>query len=270
MSQRVTLEIKDYVAEVRLNRPDKLNAIDMDMVLSLIRVGEEVSAHEKVRAVVLAGEGRAFCAGLDFDLFRQMSKEKAFPDDPNSPSGGGQADSSSPNIYQRCAYIWQDVPVPVIAAIHGFAFGGGLQIALGADIRYMASDAKISIMEIKWGLVPDMSGTQTMRHLVRLDVIKELSFTGRTVEGPEAVNLGFATYLSDNPFEDAMKTAQVIARQSPDAIRSAKKLFNAAVLGTVEEGFQNEFATQASLIGQPNQIEAVMSNVEKRPPRFKP
>jgi enoyl-CoA hydratase/carnithine racemase len=153
--------------------------------------------------------------------------------------------------------------------VHGVAFGGGLQIALGADIRYIAKDARISIMEMKWGIIPDMSGTQTMRNLVRLDVMKELTFTGRIVEGPEAVKLGFATYLSENPLKDALDTANRIAAMNPDAIRAAKKLLNTTVRGPVDEGLNLEFELQASLIGQPNQIEAVMANLEKRPPKFK-
>jgi enoyl-CoA hydratase/carnithine racemase len=158
--------------------------------------------------------------------------------------------------------------VPVIAAIHGFAYGGGLQIALGADYRFIAPDTKMSVMEVNWGLIPDMSGTQTLRYVLRLDVLKELTFTGRTVEGPEAVELGLATRLSDDPFRDAMTAAREIAARSPTAIRAAKQLLNGAVRVDLEEGLRREAEIQASLIGRPNQVEAVMAKMEKRAPQF--
>jgi enoyl-CoA hydratase/carnithine racemase len=161
------------------------------------------------------------------------------------------------------------VPVPVIAAIHGVAFGGGLQIALGADIRYATPDAQLSIMEIRWGLVPDMSGTQTLRHLVRLDVAKELTFTGRIVSGTEAEQLGLVTRVAAAPRDAALATARDIAVRSPDAIRSAKQLLNAADLVSLEEGLRLEEKLQRALLGSPNQMEAVMANVEKRPPAFR-
>ena len=203
MSDRVSVHLEDHVADVRLARPEKLNALDAAMFQALVETGRKLAAEPQVRAVVLSGEGRAFCAGLDFTSFMGMA-------------GGGAAsgapgrsllhhDGSSPaNYAQLAAWVWQELPVPVIAAIHGVAYGGGLQIALGADVRFVAPDAKLSVMEIKWGLVPDMSGTQTLRHLVRLDVAKELTFTGRIVSGTEAVALGLATRASDAPREAAL------------------------------------------------------------------
>jgi enoyl-CoA hydratase/carnithine racemase len=161
------------------------------------------------------------------------------------------------------------LPVPVIAAVHGVAFGGGLQIALGADVRYVTADAKLSVMEIKWGLIPDMTGTQTLRRLLRLDVAKELTFSGRIVSGQEAVDLGLATHVSDKPLDDAMALAREIAQKSPNAIRAAKKLLNESGLVTLEDGLRLEEQLQLGLIGSPNQIEAVRANVEKRSPRFK-
>jgi enoyl-CoA hydratase/carnithine racemase len=268
MSDRVRIEIQGGVADVRLNRPDKMNALDTAMFEGLVDAGLSLARERSLRAVVLSGEGRAFCAGLDFTSFAGMA---------SGPRDGGERprrqlfdrdDESPANFAQRAAWIWTELPVPVIAAVHGVAYGGGLQIALGADIRFVAPDARLSVMEIKWGLVPDMSGTQTLRHLVRLDVLKELTFTGRVVSGSEAVELGLATHLSDTPREAAQALAQEIAAKSPSAIRAAKRLLSNAVVGGVPEGLRLEQQLQGGLIGRPNQIEAVRANMEKRDPRF--
>ncbi len=269
MSDRVTIQIDDGVADVRLSRPDKLNALDAAMISGLADAGTRIGADPAVRAVVLSGEGRAFCAGLDFASFLELAAG------PQADAGGRViADLLAPlpdspaNFAQRAAFVWQEVPVPVIAAIHGVAYGGGLQIALGADIRFIAPDARMSIMEVNWGLVPDMSGTQTLRHHLRLDVLKELTFTGRVVDGAEAVALGLATHLSESPLEDARALARGIAARSPDAVRAAKRLLNASVVTTTEDGLRLEAEIQRPLMGRPNQVEAVMANMEKRPPRF--
>jgi len=259
MTARVSIEIDGGVADVRLNRPEKRNALDAAMFAALIDAGKRVSADKSVRAVVLSGEGLGFSAGLDFKSFLEGS-------------GGNllaREDGSLANRAQRAAFVWQEVPVPVIAAIHGVAFGGGLQIALGADIRYATPDAQLSVMEIRWGLVPDMSGTQTLRHLVRLDVAKELTFTGRIVSGTEAEQLGLVTRIVAAPREAALATAREIAGRSPHAIRSAKQLLNAADLVSLEEGLLLEEKLQRALLGSPNQIEAVMANMEKRSPVFR-
>ncbi len=263
MSDRVTVKIDAGVADVRLNRADKMNAIDAAMFEALTATGEALSQDKSVRAVVLSGEGRAFCAGLDFMSFMGMGNKDRPSAELIGDSGGKVG-----NRAQRAAYVWQEVPVPVIAAIHGAAFGGGLQIALGADIRLVRPDAQLSVMEIKWGLVPDMSGTQTLRHLVRLDVAKELTFTGRIVSGTEAVSLGLATRVSDQPLQDALSMAREIAGKSPDAIRSDKKLLNASDLVDVGAGLKLEETLQLGLIGTPNQLEAVAANMQKRAPQF--
>jgi enoyl-CoA hydratase/carnithine racemase len=269
MSDRVTIQISDGVADVRLNRPDKVNALDHAMFVALTEAGLRIADDTTVRAVVLSGEGRGFCAGLDFASFLELASG-------TDGEAAGQAinelmapqDDSPANFAQRCAWVWQELPVPVIAAVHGVAFGGGLQIAAAADIRYVAPDAKLSVMEIRWGLIPDMSGTQTLRHLLRLDVLKELTFTGRIVDGTEAATLGLATHLSDTPREDALVAARDIAGRSPDAIRAAKRLLNQIVVGSTEQGLRLEAEIQATIMGRPNQVEAVMANVEKREPRF--
>src|SRR5690349_7957744 len=201
MTDRVTVRLEEGVADVRLNRPEKRNALDSEMFHALIEAGKRLCQDRTVRAVVLSGEGLGFSAGLDFKSFLGQ--------------GGGTLlapeEGSLANRAQRAAFVWQEVPVPVIAAIHGVAFGGGLQIALAADIRYATADAQLSVMEIKWGLVPDMSGTQTLRHLVRLDVAKELTFTGRIVSGTEAERLGLVTRVVDSPREAALEAARDIA-----------------------------------------------------------
>lgn len=264
MSDRVTVNVSDGVADVRMNRPDKMNALDQAMFEGLIEVGARLAADSAVRSVVLSGEGRAFCAGLDFMSFMAMSGGK--------PNGGGllgRPQGSPANRAQSAAYVWMNLPVPVIAAVHGVAFGGGLQIALGADVRFVAPDARLSVMEIKWGLIPDMTGTQTLRRLVRLDVAKELTFTGRIVSGEEAVALGLATHVSDKPLEDATTMAREIAQKSPDAIRAGKTLLNDSGLVSLEDGLRLEERLQRGLIGSPNQLEAVQANMDKRLPQFK-
>jgi len=267
MSQRISVSIDEGVADVRLNRPDKLNALDQAMFDGLIETSAELASNRDLRAVVLSGEGRAFCAGLDFAGFAAMASQDGNGQEitsvllrrtPDSPANGAQ----------RAAFVWTELPVPVIAAVHGVAFGGGFQIAMGADIRFVAPDARLSVMEIKWGLIPDMTGSQTLRRLVRLDVAKELTFTGKIVTGEEALELGLATHLSGTPREDALALAREIASRSPDAVRAAKQLLNAAGLVSLEEGLRLEEKLQTGLIGTPNQVEAVRANVEKREPKF--
>jgi enoyl-CoA hydratase/carnithine racemase len=265
MSKRVIYTLEDGVADVRLNRPEKMNAIDPDMREALIEKAKELALNKSVRVVILSGEGKAFCAGLDFTRFQAMAE--------SNPEGGRrmilEGDPDNPaNPGQQAALAWQVLPVPIIAAVHGVAYGGGLQIALGADIRIVAPEARLSVMEIKWGLVPDMGGTQLLRHLVRLDVLKELTFTGRIVSGTEAVDLGLATRVSKNPLEEARRLAREIASKSPDAIRAGKKLLNASRLVSLEEGLKLEVGLQRAIISQPNQVEAVQSSLEKRIPKF--
>jgi enoyl-CoA hydratase/carnithine racemase len=266
MSDRVVVSVEKGVADVRLNRPEKLNALDAPMFEALVATGRSLAEDRSVRAVVLSGEGRAFCAGLDFGSFQAMAGS-------GERNRGARTllsrDAGSPaNFAQSAAWVWRDLPVPVIAALHGATFGGGLQIALAADLRLAAPDAQLSVMEVRWGLVPDMSGTQTLRHLVRLDVAKELTFTGRVVSGTEAAALGLATRACDDPRAEALRIAREIAEKSPDAVRAAKRLLNQSGVVAIEEGLALEEKLQLGLIGRPNQIEAVRANLEKRAPRF--
>ncbi len=261
MSERAQVTIDNAVATVRLSRPDKLNALDAAMFEGMIRAGEQIMADKSVRAVVLHGEGRAFSAGLDFASFMGN------PDLMQKLLARGE--KSPANVAQRIAWIWQEVQVPVIAAVHGVAFGGGLQIALGADIRYVSPDAQLSVLEIKWGLIPDMSITQTLTRLVPLDVAKELTFTGRIISGAEAVELGLATKVSQDPLADALETAKLIATKSPHAIRAGKTLLNEALTMSRADALKLETALQVGLLGSPNQMEAVQANMMKRDPDFK-
>jgi enoyl-CoA hydratase/carnithine racemase len=265
MADLVTIDIDNGVADVRLNRADKYNALSPDMFQAIIEAGESLAENRQVRAFVLSGNGKGFCAGLDMGNFQGMASGE------RRGSGSAtllQRDERPENHAQRPAYIWKRLPVPVIAAIHGAAFGGGCQIALGADIRFAAPTAKISVMEIKWGLVPDMSLTQTLRTLVPLDVAKELTFTGRILSGTEAKELGLVTHVTDDPLAAALALAREIAGKSPDAIRAGKKLLEESWHADERTGLELESTLQHQLIGSPNQVEAVKANFENRAPDF--
>lgn len=265
MSDLVTINISaSGVADVRLNRPEKYNALSPEMFDAISEAGEALIDDNSVRAVVLSGNGRGFCAGLDFSGFRGMAGETE-----REPVARRAPPSDRPeNSAQRPGMVWKDVPVPVIAAIHGVAFGGGFQIAMGADIRIAAPDARFSVMEIKWGLIPDCSISQTLRDLVRLDIAKELTFTGRIFQGAEAAELGIVTRVSDSPLEDAMEMAELIATKSPQAIRLGKQLFETSWRDERASGLKLEAKLQGQLIGSSNQVEAVKANFEDRPPQF--
>jgi len=266
MSERISVKIEAGVADVRLTRADKMNALDDAMFEALLATGERLTKDKSVRVVVLSGEGRAFCAGLDMSNFGKM----AAPKGEAKTSGGavpGRLEQRTHGIANRpqyAAWLWRELPVPVIAAVHGVAYGGGFQVMLGADIRYVAPDTKLSIMEIKWGLVPDMAGTQIMRHLAREDIVRELTYTGRVFSGEEAGQYGFATRVTATPLDDALATAREIAGKSPSAIRAAKRLLNKAVSVDEAAGLIVESVEQEKLIGSPDQVEAIMSNLEKR------
>jgi enoyl-CoA hydratase/carnithine racemase len=262
--ERVTIEIADGVAEVKLNRPDKLNALDPKMFEAIIAAGERVSRTAGLRAVVLAGAGKGFCAGLDKASFEAMAC-----------GGAGQKfgdivarTHGIANAWQHAVYVWRMLPVPVIAAIQGVALGAGFQIALGTDIRYVAADARLAILEIKWGLIPDMTGVALMRQLARSDVIRELAMTGRIFSGADALTYGFATSLHADPLAAARSTAKEIAARNPDAVQAIKRLMNFASDADAPAILLAESKEQAALLGSPNQIEAVRAGMEGRPGRF--
>jgi enoyl-CoA hydratase/carnithine racemase len=264
VTERVTVEITDGVADVRLARPEKRNALDPAMFAGLIAAGERLRSEAGLRAVVLSGEGLDFCAGLDFGSFQAMRDGERLSALAEVPPGEGPARAAG----QRAAFVWAQLPVPVIAAVTGNALGGGLQLALGADIRIVTPDARMSVMEIRWGLIPDMTGSQLLPELVGRDVAKELTFTGRMVSGTEAVALGLATRVDPDPRSAALDLARSIAARNPHAIRAAKRLLDLAGRVDLETGFAAEQTEIGALIGSPNQVEAVSAEFGKRPPKF--
>lgn len=267
MEERVSISISEGVADVRLVRADKMNALDQAMFEALVAATERLSKEKGVRVVVLSGEGRAFCAGLDMGRFAAM-KEKGG----NGIPGGENRDLTKrthgqANFPQQAVWGWRQLPVPVIAAVHGVAFGGGFQLSLGADMRFLAPDARMSVMEIKWGLVPDMAGTPILASLVRDDILRDLTYTGRIFSAQEAMTYGLATRICDDPRASALEVARDIAGKSPDAIRAAKRLLNNL---SVDPGpaLLAESVEQQKLIGSANQTEAVRSNLEKRAAKY--
>jgi len=265
MEDRIRVEIVDGVADVRLVRTDKMNALDDAMFTALVETGERMKAAKDVRVVVLSGEGRAFCAGLDMGNFQKMASGErrgggGLVDVPRTPGGSNRA--------QHAVMVWREIPVPVIAAVHGVAFGGGFQLCLGADIRYVAPDVRLAVLEIKWGLVPDMAGIALLRTLVRDDVARELTYTGRIFNGEEALALGLATRVCADPRADALALAREIAGKNPHAIRAGKRLLNLASDADQGAILLAESKEQGALIGSPNQVEAVLANAQKRAPSF--
>ena len=273
MNDRVSISITDGVADVRMVRADKRNALDGAMFSALAEAGEQLKSEVGVRAVVLSGEGSSFCAGLDFSSFQSMAggARPAAADNAAGEGGGdgggnpgAMKDGRITHLGQQVAWVWQEIPAPVIAAVHGHALGGGIQIALGADIRIVHPDTQLSVREVHWGLVPDMTGTLMLSQLVRADIAKELVFTARVFDGREAHAIGLATKLSDTPYEDALAMAHDIAGRSPDAVKGAKALINGLLHEKAAQQFAEERRVIGSLIGRPNQVEAVMANFEKR------
>lgn len=264
MEERVKITIEHGVADVRLNRADKMNALDADMFTAIAEAGVRLKRDQNLRAVVLSGEGRAFCAGLDVERMAAVANgDNLLPFPQLDQRTHGVA-----NFVQHIVWLWRELPVPVIAAVHGIALGGGFQLSLGADLRYVAPGTRLGIIEAKWGLVPDMAGTQLMRHLARDDVVRELTYTARIFSAEEAIAYGFATRLEADPRAAALATAHEIAALSPHAIRAAKRLLNQAVSCGVEEGLSTETTEQKALLGSANQMEAVRANLEKRVPNW--
>jgi enoyl-CoA hydratase/carnithine racemase len=261
---RVTVTLTGAVADVRLNRPDKRNALDPAMFEALVAAGERLKSQPGLRAVVLSGAGPDFCAGLDFASFQAMRAGERLSATAQLPPSNGPAKATG----QRAAYVWAEVPVPVIAALRGNALGGGLQIALGADIRIVTPDARLSVLEVAWGLIPDMTGTQLLPELVGRDVAKELTYTARIISGEEAVRIGLATRTDPDPLTAALAMAKEIAGRSPHAIRASKRLLNLAGRTDLASGFAAEQEEIRALIGSPNQVEAVTARFEKRDPSF--
>jgi enoyl-CoA hydratase/carnithine racemase len=259
-AERVRVEFADHVATVTLARPEKHNALDRRMFDAIVAAAEHVARQPGVRAVLLHGEGPSFCSGLD--VSSGFSSEDGIADPDQALL------DDVPNRFQRVAYDWVRLPVPVIAAVHGNCLGGGLQIALGADVRIATPDARLSVMEVTWGLIPDMSISQTLPRLVGIDVAKELTFTGRVFSGEEALGLGIVTRLATDPLAGARELAGQIAERSPDAVRGAKRLLDESWNGPPDKGLALEAEIQRRLIGSPNQIAAVTAGLQRQPARF--
>ena len=260
VSDRVAVEVTSHVAEVRLARPDKHNALDFAMFEGIGEAIDAIAADPSVRAVVLHGEGKSFCSGLDLASFaaEQRPVDEMF----------GRRAGEDANVAQRVSYGWQTLPVPVICAVHGNCLGGGAQIALGADVRIVAPDAKVSIREVHWGLIPDMGITRSLPRLVRFDVAKELVLTARILDGAEAVRIGLGTRLSDDPLADARELAAEIASRSPDATRRAKALLERGWTATPAESLALEESLQRELLGSANQMKAVGAGFTGEPADF--
>lgn len=261
--ERLAITIEDGIAEVALNRPDKVNAMDEAMFAALSAAGDEMASLIGLRAVILYGQGKGFCAGIDTSLFQVFAgRIDALRTEMQAPPDGRNA-----NRFQHPCTVWADLPVPVIAALHGPVYGAGMQLALGADMRLCAPDARLSIMEAKWGLIPDMGLTRLLPGLMRADQALELMLTARVLHAPEAAGLGLVTRLAEDPLAEARALARAIAGRNPDAVRGAKALMRAAWPGD-DSHLALEARLQAAIMGSPNQIEAVMAEMQNRPPRF--
>lgn len=265
MNDLVKISINNNgVADVRLNRADKYNALNSNMFIAITEAGEALKINKNVRVIVLSGEGKGFCAGLD--MMSMMSE-------PGGPAGENGArfhpkKNDIANFFQKPAYVWSEQKVPVIAALHGSAYGGGFQIAMGADIRIARHDTKLSIMEIKWGLIPDMSAFATLPNIVSMAVAKDLTYTGRIVEAEEALRLGLINQKVDDHLAHAFELAELIASKSPDAIQMDKHLIERAWKLSPQEAMKLEAELQQKIIGKPNQMEAVMANMQNRTPKY--
>lgn len=266
MNDLVKISINEKgIADVRLNRADKYNALNSAMFTALAEAGEQLKTNKNIRVIVLSGEGKGFCAGLD--MMSMMSE-------PNGPAGqNGERfipkQNELANFFQKPAYVWSEQNVPVIAALHGSAYGGGFQIAMGADIRIARHDTTLSIMEIKWGLIPDMSAFATLPNIVSMAVAKELTYTGRIVEAEEALRLGLINQKVDDHLASAFELAELIASKSPDAVQMGKRLIENAWHLPPKEAMAMEAELQKQIIGKPNQMEAAMANLQKRTPIYK-
>ena len=260
---RVSVTYENHIAHVRLTRADKMNAVDQDMITAVIAAGNEVAASD-ARAVIVSGEGKAFCAGIDISgLSGMIGKDPAELLMPRTHGDG------TTNQWQEFAMVWARMDIPVIAAVHGVCFGAGIQLALGADIRIASPDAKFAVMEMKWGIVPDMGGMVLLPRLVRSDVLRRLTYTAEPVGAEQAERWGLVTEISDDPLATAQALAETIAGKSPSAIRAAKRLIGVAETQDAVAVLDAESREQVDLMGKPHQMEVVAAAFAKRPAVFK-
>ena len=259
---RVTLAIEGHIATVSLNRPDKYNGLDLEMMRGLVACAKTIKKNRDVRVVILRGEGKAFCAGLDFATVTKTPLKMllAFT----------KFGVKKTNLFQQACWAWRELPVPVIAVLHGYCYGGGLQLALAADFRIATPDCELSVMESKWGLIPDMTGTVPLRELVPMDVAKELAMTGRRFDAVEAKTLHLVTQVAEQPEQAARALADAILTRSPDAVSATKALFHSTRHAAEDQAFDRESSLQFKLLRGRNQGEAMAANLKKREPRFRP
>jgi enoyl-CoA hydratase/carnithine racemase len=275
VNDRISIEVDSGVADVRMDRGDKMNAMDGKMFAALVEAADELAANTAVRAVVLSGNGPSFCAGLDFSGFQAMAGGAGGDEENSTGSIGtdsiGEVETDRRHVThraQQAVWGWHELPMPVIASVHGVAFGAGCQLAVGADIRFVTPDVRMSVLEIRWGLSPDMTITSLLPSLIGADRAKELVWTGREVNGPEAVEIGLATHMAEDPHAAAMELAALIATKSPHAVRAGKRLINGVAAEDYDAAFLAERQEIGALIGGPNQVESVQAFFEKRPPVY--
>ncbi|MEO0368228.1 MAG: crotonase/enoyl-CoA hydratase family protein [Pseudomonadota bacterium] len=269
INDRIKLDVSDNIARVTLARSEKMNALDPAMFEAIPMVGEKLRNDKSIRVVILDAEGDNFCSGLDKSSIAGLMN-------PGGSAGDGKVNVSKletrtqgiANDPQFAAWMWRELPMPILVAINGITFGGGLQIALGGDMRYASAGSTFSILEMKWGIVPDMSSSQVMRHLIPDDVIRELTYTARIFTAEDALRWGFITAIVDDPLEHAYSVANEIVVRNPHAVRAAKQILDKANYQTQAEGLLFESTTQDQILGTPNQIEAVMSQMERRAPNY--
>lgn len=259
MSSRIRIDTQQHVAHVRMCRPERHNALDAEQFAALHDAGCALRNRQDIRAIVLSGEGPSFCSGLDFPSFMQPGQDiaLAFRRDSNE----------SANYAQRLAMIWREQQVPVIAAVHGVAYGGGMQLALGADFRVASAKTRFCLMEIDYGLIPDMAISQTLLSLLRYDQALDLALSGRKLGGDEALSMGLVTRLADDPVQAALQWAEEIAQRSPDAVRANKALMRACWAGQPEL-LALEARLQQDIMRGANYREAVSAKLAKRKPHF--
>lgn len=260
MNERVKYEVRNHVAYVTLTRADKYNALDHTMFQGIIAAAKEATRDKSLRAVIISGEGKAFCSGLDFPSFTKQPL-KVLTSFFKSPF-------SKTNLFQEVAFCWRKVPIPVISVLHGFCFGGGVQIALATDFRFITPDCEFSILEAKWGMIPDMSATVTLRELVSIDQAKLLTMTGRIISGTEAHQLNLVTNVSTDPMAMAEALVEELKQRSPDSVVASKKLFHQTWSRSENYAFMRERMIQLGLLLGKNQKVAMKANLKKEKPQF--
>jgi enoyl-CoA hydratase/carnithine racemase len=260
MNDRVLLQVRNGLARVTLNRGEKYNGLDRPMLQGLVETAGRIASDRSIRVVIMAGAGNAFCTGLDFASFGKSSAALI--------RAGLKLPGQKTNLFQRACWVWRDLPVPVIAVLHGHAVGGGLQLALGADFRFATPDCRLSIMEGKWGLIPDMTGSVTLRELVPMDVVKRLMMTAEVFDGRQALDYGIVTGVSDDPHKDAEALAGELINRSPDALALTKQLLHRTWNKSPRRAFWTETVLQTRLLRGVNHGIARAANLAKETPTY--